>query len=270
MQKNLPKNVHPGRYLIKDEMSNNELVNLLRSGNQVPVNVLIQPVRSRASFSQMVARQLEADSTGIMDLLNSEEKPKDPNWQGKDWKEQIIPNTYEFYWNTSAQQFMERMKEEYANFWDNGRNAKAKTLGLSQTEVVVLASIVDQETYIVKEKPMVAGVYVNRLNKGMRLEADPTLIFAIGDYTIKRVLDIHKKINSPYNTYKFTGLPPGPICMPTISAIDAVLNYSRHDFLFFCAKEDFSGYHNFARTYAQHRVNARRFRNELNKRRIWN
>ena len=265
LQKNLPKNVHPGRYLVNDQMSNNALVNLLRSGNQVPVKVLIQPVRTKASFAQSIADQIEADSSTILETLNEIGDSERPGWP-----ELIIPNTYELYWNTSAAEFVSRMQKEYNRFWNKERQGKAKSIGFSQQQVAVLASIVDQETYIAKEKPIIAGVYINRLKKGMRLEADPTLIFAIGDFTIKRVLDIHKKIDSPYNTYRHTGLPPGPICMPSISALDGVLNYTHHDYIFFCAKEDFSGYHNFARTYSQHRVNARKFRNELNKRRIWN
>jgi len=265
LQKNLPKNVHPGRYLVSDQMSNNALVNLLRSGNQVPVKVLIQPIRTKASFAQSIAHQIEADSSTILKSFNEIDDSEYPRWP-----ELIIPNTYELYWNTSATEFMKRMQKEYNRFWNTERQGKAKSMGFSQKQVAVLASIVDQETYIAKEKPIIAGVYVNRIKRGMRLEADPTLIFAMGDFTIKRVLDIHKKIDSPYNTYRHTGLPPGPICMPTISALDGVLNYASHDYIFFCAKEDFSGYHNFARTYSQHRVNARKFRNELNKRRIWN
>ena len=264
-QKNLPKNVHPGRYVISDQMSNNDLVNLFRSGNQVPVNVLIQPVRTKAAFAQSIARQIEADSVGIVKVLNRMD-----NMEGLSWYELIIPNTYEFYWNTSSVEFMDRMEKEYHRFWNTQRKGKAQSLGFTQKEVAVLASIVDQETYMAKEKPIIAGVYINRLKRGMRLEADPTLIFAVGDFSIKRVLDIHKKIDSPYNTYRNKGLPPGPICMPTISAIDGVLNYEEHDYIFFCAKEDFSGYHNFARTYSQHKINARKFRNALNKRRIWN
>jgi UPF0755 protein len=181
----------------------------------------------------------------------------------------FIPNTYEFYWNTSAEQFVNRMLKEYKSFWDTTRKAKADKIELNYYEVATLASIVEKEQNIKRdERPEIAGLYLNRIKKKMKLESDPTLIFALGDFSIKRVLNKDKKVDSPFNTYKHKGLPPGPICIPSINAIDAVLNASSHKYIFMCAKEDFSGYHNFAKTYVKHLVNARKYQKALNKRKI--
>jgi UPF0755 protein len=177
----------------------------------------------------------------------------------------FIPNTYEFYWNTSAEKFVEKMAEEYKNFWNEDRKAKAEKMGLTQSEVSTLASIVEQETQKNDEKARIAGVYINRINIGMPLQADPTVVFAVGDFTIKRVLNSHLRIDSPYNTYLYAGLPPGPICIPSVSSIDGVLNYEKHNYLYFCAKEDFSGYSNFASTLSQHNVNAQKYHRALRK-----
>ena len=182
----------------------------------------------------------------------------------------FIPNTYEFYWNTSARDFVERMLIEYKKFWSQkSRKNKADRLGLNWYEISVLASIVEKEQNIkYDERPKIAGLYLNRLEKKMKLESDPTLIFAIGDFDIKRVLNKDKKIDSPYNTYLNQGLPPGPICIPSINSIDAVLNHENHGYIFMCAKEDFSGYHNFAFDYSSHLVNARKYQRALNKKKI--
>jgi UPF0755 protein len=180
----------------------------------------------------------------------------------------FIPNTYEFYWNTSADAFVRRMEKEYRKFWNADRVAQAREAALAPDQVVVLASIVEQETRQDDEKPMIAGVYMNRYRKGWKLEADPTLVYALGDFSVRRVLNQYKEIDSPYNTYKFEGLPPGPICLPSISSIDAVLHYAHHSYMYFCARHDFSGYHVFARTYSEHLANAHRFHRELNRRNI--
>jgi UPF0755 protein len=180
----------------------------------------------------------------------------------------FIPNSYEVYWNTSAEKFFTRMYDEYGKFWTQERKDKAEKIGLSPIKISILASIVDGEALMDKEMPVIAGLYMNRLKKGMRLEADPTVIFAAKDFTIRRVLNKHLRINSPYNTYMNSGLPPGPIGMPSINAIDAVLNYENHNYIYMCAKEDFSGYHNFATTLAEHNVNARKFQQALNARNI--
>ena len=177
----------------------------------------------------------------------------------------FIPNTYEVWWNITPEGLTERMKKEYDNFWNEERLAKLARTRLTQKEVSTLASIICEETRMTDEMPTMAGVYINRLRRGMLLQADPTVKFAIGDFTIRRVLNRHLEVDSPYNTYKYAGLPPSPICMPSIKGIDAVLNYKESNYLYFCAKEDFSGYHNFARTLSEHNQNARRYANALNR-----
>lgn len=266
--KKLKNNVHPGRYLIKVGMNNYELTNLLRSGKQEPVRLVLNTLRTKEQFASKVSKQIEADSISLLNLLHDADFLGTYHLTDENAIMLFIPNTYEFYWNTSAKEFFDRMADEYDRFWSEDRKDRAKETGLSQAEVSILASIVEQETSKNDEKPVIAGVYINRLKKGMRLEADPTLIYAIGDFSINRVLDAHKDIDSPYNTYKYAGLPPGPICLPSIASLDAVLNYNKHDYIFFCAKEDFSGYHNFAESYEQHIINARKFRKELNKKKI--
>jgi UPF0755 protein len=181
----------------------------------------------------------------------------------------FIPNTYNFYWNISAKDFIIRMQQEYQKFWTQARLAKALNLGLSPTQVSILASIVQKETNKADEMPIVAGVYINRLRRAMPLQADPTLIYAWNDKEIRRVTNVHTALNSPYNTYLNVGLPPGPICIPSIVSLNAVLNHTEHKYLFFCAREDFSGYHAFAETLAQHTQNARRYQRALNKANIY-
>ncbi|NQY08331.1 MAG: endolytic transglycosylase MltG [Flavobacteriales bacterium] len=262
------KEVHSGKYMIKKGMSHNDLVNLLRSGVQEPIKVIINNIRTVEELAGKVAKQLEADSTSIVSLLKDAKYLNKINVKKIEVLALFIPNTYQIYWDTSAKEFIERMQGEHKCFWTSDRTDKAEKAGLTKVEVAVLASIVQKETSKKDEKPRVAGVYMNRLDKGMKLQADPTLIYALGDFLIKRVLNKHKLIDSPYNTYMYAGLPPGPICLSEISSIDAVLNYESHSYIYFCAKEDFSGYHNFAKTYAQHLLNARRYQRELNKRKI--
>lgn len=261
--------VKPGRYKLKDGMSNNELINLLRSGNQEPVKVTFTNVRTKDQLAGKVCKNIEADSLSILELLTSSDFAAKYGFNEQTFMTLFIPNTYEFYWNTSAEEFFERMAKEYKSFWTEERKQKARNIGLSQSEVSILASIVELETIKKDERPRVAGVYLNRLKKRMLLQADPTVIFALGDFSINRVLKVHLQIDSPYNTYKYLGLPPGPIYLPSISSIDAVLNAEKHDYIYFCAKEDFSGYHNFAKTLSQHNVNAQKFQSALNKRKIW-
>ena len=181
----------------------------------------------------------------------------------------FIPNTYEVYWTIKGDELMKRLKKEYDRFWTPERDQKAKVLEMTREEVSTLAAIVQAETAKSDEKPRVAGVYINRLRKGIALQADPTLIFALGDFTIKRVLNKDKEVDSPYNTYLYAGLPPGPIRMPNITSIKSVLNYESHDYIYFCAKEDFSGYHNFVTTYSQHRKNARKYQKALNNKKVY-
>ena len=261
--KKYPDKVLAGRYEIKNGMSNNDLVNLLRSGKQVPVMLSFISVRSLDILAGKVAVYIEADSTQISDLLNSDELISKYGFTTQTFSSMFIPNSYEFYWNTSAEKFVERMAEEYKKFWNDTREQQANKLGLTHSEVSTLASIVESETQQNDEKSRVAGVYINRINKGMLLQADPTVVFAWGDFSIQRVLKRHLQIDSPYNTYIYAGLPPGPICVPSVSSLDAVLNYEKHNYYYFCAKEDFSGHHNFASTLSQHNANARKYHRAL-------
>lgn len=261
-------NVKPGKYEIKQGMNNKELISLLRSGKQTPVKLTFSNIRTVEELAGVTGGKIEADSASISFLLKDEAFLEKYGFNAKNSLCILIPNTYELMWNTSAEQFYERMAKEYKKFWNEKRRAKAKEIGLTQVEISVLASIVEKETRKNDEKATVAGVYMNRYLKGWKLEADPTLVFASGDFSLRRVLNEHKDIDSPYNTYMYTGFPPGPICMPSVSSIDAVLNYSKHEYMFFCAREDFSGYHSFAKTYDQHLLNARRFQKELDRRGI--
>lgn len=263
-----PDAIKPGKYRIYDHMNNRELVRLLRSGIQTPVNLVFNRCRNIRQLCAIVSTQIEADSISLFQLLSDKQYLDSIGYDSRSITSLFIPNTYEFFWNTSARGFLNRMIRENQNFWTAHRMDKCRQLNLSKLEVSTLASIVEMETAKNDEKPRIAGVYLNRIKKHWKLEADPTLIFAANDFTIKRVLNIHKEIESPYNTYKYEGLPPGPICIPTISSIDAVLNHENHDYMFFCAKDDFSGYHSFSSSYGEHLANARRFQKELNRRKI--
>jgi UPF0755 protein len=268
-QKKYDQFVKPGHYVITRGMSNDELINLLRSGNQTPVNVTFNSLRSIEKLASVVSAQIEADSASIASLLNNESYISDFGFNSTSIMSMFIPNTYELWWTTDAKQFIERMYAEYDAFWNESRREKAEKAGLTIDEVVTLASIVEKETNKNDEKPTIAGVYINRLKAGWRLQADPTLIYAWQDYSIKRVLNTHKTIDSPYNTYKHGGLPPGPICIPGISSIDAVLNYEDHRYMFFCASADLSGYHSFAKTSREHNRNARAYQKALDEMKVF-
>jgi len=268
-RKQYPSLIKPGRFVIDQDISYIGLINLLRSGNQVPVNLTFNNIRTISDLAGKVGGQISSDSSEIAGfLLNSD------NYAGDGFSKEtilaaFIPNTYQFFWNTGAKEFYKRMLREYNDFWNEERRAKAKAIGLTPLEVSTLASIVDEEAAKTDEKPRIAGVYLNRLRRGIPLQADPTIIFALGDFSITRVLKIHLETDSPYNTYKYRGLPPGPINSPSISAIDAVLNAEKHDYLYFSAKPDFSGYHNFSRTLSEHNRFAAEYHRELNRRRIF-
>jgi UPF0755 protein len=255
-------NIKPGRYILSPEMSNRELIRLLRSGEQIPIRLTLQLVRNINQLSGVVSEKLAFDSSSLISYLLNEYVP-----QSELNKENIlslfIPNTYELYWTTSPKKFVERMQNEHDKFWKS-REAKANDKGLSKSEVYTMASIVERETQASEEKPIIAGVYLNRLEKGMLLQADPTIIYALDDYSIRRVLKRHLEIDSPYNTYKYTGLPPGPITMPSMSSIESVLNADKHNYLFFCAKPGNSGRHAFAKTLSAHLTNARTYQRWLN------
>ncbi len=268
-KKKYTTNIKAGRYKIDRSLNNNQLVNLLRSGKQTPVRVTFSNIRTKEQLAGNISSQIESDSLSILNFITDTFFQQKLALNDDNVSSIFIPNTYEFYWNTSAESFVNRMLKEYYKFWNAERKDKAKKINLNYYEVAVLASIVEKEQSIrISERPEIAGLYLNRLKKGMKLESDPTLIFALRDFTIKRVLNKDKKIDSPFNTYKYKGLPPGPICIPSINSIDAVLNASSHKYIFMCAKEDFSGYHNFARTYSRHLINARKYQKALNKRKI--
>ena len=254
------ENVHPGRYILTDGMTNQKLINMLRMGYQTPVKVVFNNMRTVEQLAGRISEQIEADSTSIIEEIYQNENVDATTF---------IPNTYEFYWNTGADVFVEKMIAEHKRFWNETRLQKAKDLKLTPKQVSILASIVDKETTKTSEMPRIAGVYINRLKLRWPLQADPTLVFALGDYNIRRVLDVHKNIDSPYNTYKYPGLPPGPICIPSIAAIDAVLNAEKHKYYYFCAKDDLSGYHVFAKNITEHNKNAEKYRRALNKNKIY-
>lgn len=262
------RKVKAGRYRLTKGMGNRAFINMLKAGNQEAVKISFQNVRLKHTLAGMVSKMIESDSSSISKLLDSTEFVQKYGFNTDNVYTMFIPNSYEIYWNTSAEKFFIRMHEEYVKFWNADRKVKAANINLTPIEVSILASIVDGEALNDKEMPRIAGLYMNRILKGMRLEADPTVIFAANDFTIRRVLNKHLRINSPYNTYLNTGLPPGPISMPSINAIDAVLGYEKHDYIYMCAKEDFSGYHNYASTLSQHLINAMKFQQALNERNI--
>lgn len=260
--------VKPGRYQLLPRMNNKELISLLRSGRQVPVKLVFNNIRTKQELAQKVSEQIEARSVSILNLLDDSDYTHQLGFTPQNILSMFLPDTYEVYWNTSADQFIKKMKKEYDKFWNAERLAKARAIPLTPVQVSTLASIVQLETNRDDEKPIMAGVYLNRYKKDWKLEADPTLVYALGDFSINRVLSVYKEIDSPYNTYMYKGLPPGPICLPTTASLNAVLNYTKHNYMYFCAKEDFSGYHSFASTYDQHLLNARRFQKALDRRGI--
>lgn len=254
----------PGRFRIIGGWSNRQLISHLRSGNQDPVAVTFNNVRNIEELAGKVADYIEPDSFEILSYINNEPLLRSLGYTRETALCLFIPNTYELYWNTSVENFLHRMSKEKDKFWNSGnREEKARKLGLSRNEVYTLASIVEKETLLSSEKKRIAGVYLNRLERGIRLQADPTVVFAVGDFTIRRVLNKHLAFDSPYNTYIYSGLPPGPICMPEIESIDAVLNPEKHNFLFFCAEPGYSGAHAFAETLAGHMANARTYQRWL-------
>lgn len=267
--KDYPERIHPGHYLIKDGMNNNELVNMLRAGLQTPVKLTFNNVRTREELAGKVSRIIEADSLSLQKALGDSTLLARYDFSPITIPAMIIPNTYEIWWNTDAEEFIDRMHREYKQFWNETRLEKAQKSGMTPKEIATLASIVDEETIKSDEKATVAGLYVNRLKKGLRLQADPTIKYVLGDFTINRVLSRDLEIDSPFNTYMYRGLPPGPIRYPSVSGIEAVLNHENHDYLYMCAKDDFSGYHNFAKTLRQHNINAEKYRRALSQRRIW-
>lgn len=263
-----PENVKAGRYKLTPGMSNRKLLGNLRMGVQDPVKLRFANLRLKENLAGLLGKSFEADSIQFSDILNNEAVAEQYGFTKDNFFAMFIPNTYNIYWNTSPDRVIERLNEEYKKFWTDERKEKAKKQNLTPIEVSILASIVRGEALHNDEMPMIAGLYLNRLKKGMLLQADPTVIFANNDFTIRRVLNKHLTIDNPYNTYRYKGLPPGPINMAPIVAIDAVLNPAQHDYIYMCAKEDFSGYHAFATNVTEHLVNARKFQKALDERNI--
>ncbi|MBA3705707.1 MAG: endolytic transglycosylase MltG [Bacteroidetes bacterium] len=261
--------VKPGKYRILANMNNNSLINLLRAGIQEPVEINFNGLHTVNELIGRVGRRIEADSLSLYRAIHDNGYLKKYGFTIDNVQALFIPNTYQFFWNTSIDQFFDRMAKEYKTFWTGSRKGKANTIGFSQTEVATLASIVQAEQCCdFEEKKIIAGLYMNRLKKNMRLESDPTVIYAVGDFRIQRVLNGHKQVKSPYNTYLNTGLPPGPVNFVQQSSIDAVLDHEENDFIFMCAKEDLLGRHYFSKTYAQHQICARKYHDALNNRGI--
>lgn len=257
-----------GHYELQPGMNVIRIARMLKLGLQTPVRVTINNVRIPAQLAGKLSRQLDADSTAFMQALASKELAREVGFDSLTLFSMFLPDTYEFYWTVSPDDFVRRMRKEYDRFWTEERDEKRKRSGLSRMEVMTLASIVYEETRKTDEMPRIAGVYINRLKKGIPLQADPTIKYAMQDFGLRRILYKHLKYESPYNTYLHRGLPPSPICMPGRNAIEAVLDYEKHDYIFFCARPTFDGYHNFARTLAEHNANARAYSAELNRRKI--
>lgn len=262
---NLDKQKKTGRYAIYDGDDMHSLYRRIVSNQQTPIMVTIPATRTVEQLIATASKQLMFDSASLAHIATNRRYYKRIGYTTATLPCLYIPNTYELYWNISPERFMARMLREHDIFWNESRRAKAKAIGLSIEEVATLASIVDEETNNNAEKPIVAGLYINRLKRGIPLQADPTVKYALGDFARKRILKKDLEVESPYNTYKYKGLPPGPIRIPSIQGIESVLNHAKHNYIYMCAKEDFSGTHNFATTLSQHNANAQRYQQALNK-----
>ena len=262
------QNIKSGAYKIKSNMSNYSLIKMLRSGNQTPINISFNHARKIEDLAKIITKDLNITNDEFMEFINNK-KNNLYGFNTKNIMAMFLANTYEVYWNISIESLFNKMHSEYTKFWNKERINKSNELKMSNIDVSILASIVASETLKIDEASIIAGVYINRLKKNMYLQADPTLVYAANDFSIKRVLNKHKKIASPYNTYINKGLPPGPIKLTTKEYIDAVLNYEKHKYIYFCAKDDFSGYHVFATKLSEHNKNAKKFQRALNKRKIY-
>jgi len=263
------QNIRPGKYKLTDGWNNRNLISHLRSGKQEPINLTFNNLRFTEDLAGQISNQLEFDS---ISFLNYVLEPSNLEEWGVDAENilcQFLPNTYQVYWNTSVENLVQRLFKERDKWWEaEQRTDKAKALGLSKNEICTLAAIVEKETLVAKEKSTVAGVYVNRLKRGMMLQADPTVVYAVGDFGLRRVLNKHLEIDSPYNTYKYEGLPPGPIWMPETSTLEAVLNPEEHRYLYFCARTDNSGAHDFSKNLIEHNQKAKKYQRWLSNRGI--
>ncbi len=261
--------VKPGKYLIEANSTNLAVIRKLRAGVQTPVRITFSTARTFEDVAGKLTSNLEMRPEDLLTYLISPGTAEKYGFDQETFRCMFIPNTYEVYWNITPEELTERMYKEYKKFWNKERMKKAADLEMRPVEVCILASIVQGEVYHEDEAPQVAGLYINRLKRGMLLQADPTLIFALGDFTINRVLNEDKQIDSPYNTYKYPGLPPGPINFPSITMVDAVLNHTRHNFIYMCAKDDFSGYHHFSTNLREHNIYARKYQRALNRARLY-
>ena len=262
------KNIRTGKYAILPEEGIIAVLRKLKNGHQEPVRLTIPESRTTDKLAGALSRKLMMDSLALSILFKDSTLCAKMGYDTATIVCLFVPNTYEVYWNTSIENLLNRMKKEHDKFWDKSRQAKATALGLNPNEVCTLASIIDEETSNNPEKPMIARMYLNRLKKGMPLQADPTVKFALKDFALKRIYHNMLNTDSPYNTYKNTGLPPGPIKVASVAGIDAVLNAPSHNYLYMCAKEDFSGTHNFASSYSEHLRNAAKYSKALNERGI--
>ena len=262
------ENIKIGAYNVKMNMSNYDMITMLRSGNQTPIKLTFTYARKIDDLAEKITSKLKMSKDDLLNYLN-ENINNYSGFKKTDIISIFLPDTYEVYWNISPEKLTNKMYSEYKKFWNEERLSKLDKINLNQKETIVLASIVASESRMLDEADRIAGLYINRLNRNMRLQADPTLIFAANDFTIRRVLNKHKKIKSPYNTYIHRGLPPGPIRLASKKYIDAVLNYEKHNYIYMCAKEDFSGYHAFATNLSDHNRNAKKFQIALNMRKIY-
>ena len=262
------QNIKSGAYKIKSNMSNYSLIKMLRSGNQTPINISFNHARKIEDLAKIITKDLNITNDEFMEFINNK-KNNLYGFNTKNIMAMFLANTYEVYWNISIESLFNKMHSEYTKFWNKERINKSNELKMSNIDISILASIVASETLKMDEANTIAGVYINRLKKNMYLQADPSLVYAANDFSIRRVLNKHKKIISPYNTYINKGLPPGPIKLTTKEYIDAVLNYEKHKYIYFCAKDDFSGYHVFATKLSEHNKNAKKFQRALNKRKIY-
>jgi len=267
--KSFDRSLKSGSYMIDPGMNNSEIVNMLRSGLQSPVNVTFNNIRTLDELAAKVGSQIEADPASLSRFFNDENNYSADGFTRQTLISVFLPDTYQLYWSLDPKGFYRRMLREYNVFWNDERLESATALKLTPVEVSTLASIIEEESSKYDEMPRIAGVYLNRLRKGIPLQADPTVKFAVNDFTIRRVLNEHLEVDSRYNTYKYSGLPPGPVRCASKPALEAVLNAEKHDYLFFVAKADFSGYHHFSRTLSEHNRYAAAYRRELNKRRIY-
>lgn len=265
---NYADHIRTGRYAITTDASVITIFRNLKHGQQEPIRLIIPESRTTDRLAGALSRKLMLDSTTVAILLQDSAFCAQQGYDTATIPCLFVPNTYEVYWNITLENLMKRMKKEHDRFWDGNRRAKAEAVGLTPDEVCTMASIIDEETANNAEKPMIAGMYLNRLKKGMPLQADPTVKFALKNFTLKRIYHDMLKFDSPYNTYKNMGLPPGPIKIASVAGIDAVLNRVNHNYLYMCAKEDFSGTHSFASTYQEHLRNAARYAKALNERGI--